>query len=138
LSPHSDIVALMILGHQTHVHNFITAGVYEMRDAVTKGLSEKMNEVVKDAGEPIVRSMLFAGEARLTEPVAGTSNFATEFMSRGPRDSHGRSLRDLDLKKRLLQYPLSYLIYSKSFNEMPGELKDYVYRRLHEVLSGED
>src|SRR5437867_5463171 len=70
LSPHSDIVALMMLGHQTHVHNFITAGVYEMRDAITKGLSEKMSEVVKDAGEPIVRSMLFAGEARLTEPVA--------------------------------------------------------------------
>jgi hypothetical protein len=94
--------------------------------------------VVKDAGEPIVRSMLFAGEARLTDPVAGTSDFATEFMSRGPRDSHGRSLRDLDLKKRLLRYPLSYLIYSKSFNEMPVELKDYVYKRFHEVLSGED
>src|SRR5262245_51930196 len=32
LSPHSDIVALIALGHQTHVHNMITSGLYELRD----------------------------------------------------------------------------------------------------------
>src|SRR5437773_4874743 len=68
LSPHSDIVALMVLGHQTHVHNMITSAVYEFRDAVQQGLTAKMNDVVKDAGEPIVRSMLFVGETQLTEP----------------------------------------------------------------------
>src|SRR5262245_23988217 len=74
LSPHSDIVALMVLGHQTHVHNMITSGVYEIRDAVAQGLTDtdKFSDVVKDAGEPIVRAILFSGEARLTEPVAGT------------------------------------------------------------------
>jgi hypothetical protein len=138
LSPDSDIVALMVLGHQTHVHNLITAGVYEMRDAVEKNLSDKMTEIVKDAGEPIVKAMLFSGEAALTEPVAGTSTFAADFMNRGPKDSRGRSLRDLDLKKRLLRYPMSYLIYSKSFDAMPAQLKDYVYRRFHEILSGAD
>jgi hypothetical protein len=138
LSPHSDIVALMVLGHQTHVHNMITSGVYEIRDALKEAQTEKFSEIVKDAGEPIVRTMLFVGEAQLTEPVAGTSNFASEFMSRGPRDSHGRSLRDLDLNHRLLRYPLSYLIYSRSFNAMPAPLKDYVYRRFREVLTGED
>ena len=138
LSPHSDIVALMILGHQTHVHNLITSGVYEIRDGIEKGLSGKMNEIVKDAGEPIVRAMLFVGETPLTEPVEGTSSFAAEFMTGGPRDSHGRSLRDLDLKRRLLRYPLSYLVYSKSFDAMPGQLKDYVNRRFREVLTGED
>ena len=97
-----------------------------------------MSEVVKDAGEPIVRSMLFVGEAQLTDPVEGTSTFAADFMSRGPRDSRGCSLRDLDLKHRLLRYPLSYLVFSKSFDAMPSELKTYVYRRFHEVLSGED
>ena len=128
----------MVLGHQTHVHNMITSGAYELRDAAAQGLTGKMTEIVKDAGERIVRAMLFSGEAQLTDPVAGTSNFAAEFTSRGPRDSQGRSLRELDLKHRLLRYPLSYLIYSDSFNEMPGQLKDYVYRRFHEVLSGED
>jgi hypothetical protein len=33
---------------------------------------------------------------------------------------------------------LSYLIYSKSFDGMPGELKEYVRRRIREVLTGED
>jgi len=138
LTPHSDIIALMLLGHQTHVHNLITSGVYEIRDAIQQDLSARMSEIAKDAGEPIVRAMLFSGEAQLTEPVMGTSDFAAEFMSRGPRDSKGRSLRELDLKQRLLRYPLSYLIYSKSFDAMPGPLKDYVYRRFREVLTGED
>jgi len=138
LSPHSDIVALMVLGHQTHVHNMITSGVYEMRDAEEKGLSGKMNEIVKDAGERIVRAMLFTGEAPLTEPVVGTSNFAAEFKSQGPRDKRGRSLRELDLQHRLLRYPLSYLVYSKSFDAMPDSLKDYIYRRFREILSGQD
>src|SRR5437016_819991 len=138
LLPHSDIVALMVLGHQTHVHNMITSGSYEIHDAVEKGLSGKMSEIVKDAGERIVRAMFFVGEEPLTDPVAGTSGFAAEFMSQGPFDKGGRSLRELDLKRRLLRYPLSYLVYSKSFDGMPDSLKDYVYRRFREVLSGED
>jgi hypothetical protein len=138
LSPYSDIVALMILGHQTHVHNMITSGVYEIRDAVQQGLTSKMPEVIKDAGEPIVRTMLFSGEAPLTDQVTGSSGFAAEFTSRGPRDSKGRSLRDFDLKHRLMRYPLSYLVYSKSFDEMPAELKDYIVRRFREVLTGQD
>jgi hypothetical protein len=138
LSPQSDIVALMVLGHQTHVHNMITSGVYEIHDAVEKGMTDKMSDVIKEAGEHIVRAMLFVGEVQLTEPVAGTSGFAAEFMKQGPRDKQGRSLRDLDLQHRLLRYPMSYLVYSKSFDGMPDSLKAYVYRRFHEVLSGQD
>jgi hypothetical protein len=138
LSPSSDIVALMVLGHQTHVHNMITSGVYEMHDAVKKGLTDKMPQIIKDAGEPIVKAMLFSEEAQLTEPVTGTSSFAADFTSRGPRDSKGRSLRDFDLKHRLLRYPMSYLIYSESFDAMPAELKEYVERRIREVLTGQD
>jgi hypothetical protein len=138
LSPSSDIVALMVLGHQTHVHNMITSGVYEMHDAVQKGLTDKMPQIIKDAGEPIVKAMLFSEEAQLTEPVTGTSSFAADFTSRGPRDSKGRSLREFDLKHRLLRYPMSYLVYSKSFDAMPAELKEYVERRFREVLTGQD
>src|SRR5947199_9670098 len=82
--------------------------------------------------------MLFAGEAPLTGTVLGTSSFAAEVKSQGPRDKRGRSLRELDLKQRLLRYPLSYLVYSKSFDTMPTGLKDYAYRRFREVLSGKD
>jgi hypothetical protein len=139
LSPDSDIVALMVLGHQTHVHNMITSGAYEIRDATSQGFAgQKMTDAVKDAGDRIVRAMMFVGEAQLTEPVHGTSHFAEEFVQRGPRDSKGRSLRELDLQRRLLRYPLSYLIYSKSFDGMPADLKEYVHRRIREVLTGED
>lgn len=94
--------------------------------------------LARELGEPIVRSMLFSGEAVMTDPVAGTSGFAAEFAKQGPRDRQGRSLRDLDLQKRLLRYPLSYIIYSESFERMPAAVKDDVYRRLREVLNGED
>jgi hypothetical protein len=139
LSPHSDIVALMALGHQTHVHNMITSGVYEIRDGRAQGLSEqKMTEVVKDAGDRIVKALLFVGETKLSEPVRGTSGFTEEFAKRGPHDTKGRSLRDLDLQHRFLRYPLSYLVYSRSFEAMPAELKEYVNRRIREVVTGQD
>ena len=134
LSPASDIVALMVLGHQSHVLNLIAVATYKIQDA-PKG---DVSGLVKELAEPVVRAMLFSGEAALTDPVAGTSGFADDFMKQGPRDRLGRSLRDLDLKTRLLRYPLSYVIYSESFDEMPAVLKEYIYRRLREVLSGAD
>ena len=74
----------------------------------------------------------------MTEPITGTTAFASEFSARGPRDSRGRSLHQLDLKTRLLRYPLSYLVYSASFDALPQNGKSYIYRRLWEVLSGKD
>ena len=139
LSPHSDIVALMVLGHQTHVHNLINFARYSMQSALQgKQDSKAAVDFVKDDLEKIVKAMLFSGEAPLTEPISGTSTFAAEFSNQGPRDSHRRSLRDLDLKHRLFRYPLSYVVYSKLFDQMPGPMKDYVTRRIGEVLTGED
>ena len=79
---------------------------------------------------------LVPGEARLTGPIKGTSSFAADFAGRGPRDSKGRSLRDLDLETRLFRHPCSYLIYSRAFDALPVEVKEYVYRRLWEILTG--
>ena len=98
--------------------------------------SETTTGRIKSAGEALVRQMLFADEPVLADPIKGTSSFAADFESKGPRDSMGRSLRDLDLKRRMFRYPLSYLIYSESFDALPDEMKDYVYRRLWEVLKG--
>ena len=82
--------------------------------------------------------MLFVYEAPLTSAVRGTSGFAEKFQARGPVDSHGRSLRQLDLERRLLKYPCSYMIYSEAFDAMPPLAKDAVYRRLWHVLSGQE
>jgi hypothetical protein len=125
-TPHSDIVALLVLAHQVDVQNLITLA------------SAQPDADPKETGEPLVKAMLFAGAAPFKGPVKGTSNFATEFAQRGPRDSHGRSLREFDLKTRLFRYPLSYMIYSSSFDAMPNKVKAYVYRRLNDVLTGMD
>jgi hypothetical protein len=46
-------------------------------------------------------------------------------------------LRELDLTKRLLKYPCSYLIYSEPFDGLPAEAKSAVYQRLWNVLNGQ-
>ena len=131
LTPHSDIVALMVLGHQTHIHNLITVTSTAVR-------ANPSDTIVKEEGDRLVNAMLFVEAQPLTQPVTGTTNFAAEFSAQGPRDSQGRSLHQLDLKTRLLRYPMSYLVYSKSFDAMPDAAKTYVYRRFWEVLSGKE
>jgi hypothetical protein len=135
--PNSDIVALMLLAHQTHIHNLITLASYEVAEAM-KLHPDNVESLVKEDGELLVDAMLFSGAVAFTDPVKGTSGFAEEFSSHGMRDSHGRSLKDLDLQKRLLKYPMSYLIYSKSFDSMPAPVLDYVNRRFRQILNGED
>ena len=131
LTSHSDVVALMLLAHQAEVHNRISETSHKAR---TAGGSAGLAAAV----EPLVKILLFSGETPLAAPIRGSSNFAKEFTAKGPRDRRGRSLRDLDLRTRLLRYPLSYLIYSESFQQMPTSAKEAVYRRLREVLSGRD
>ncbi|QOY90340.1 hypothetical protein [Paludibaculum fermentans] len=151
LTPHSDIVALMVLEHQTRMTNLITRVGFEARLALYDNavmskflqqpegeLSESNVRRINNAAEELVKYMLFAEEARLTEPVTGVSGFAESFARQGPRDGTGRSLRELDLKTRLLRYPCSYLIYAEAFDQMPQPMKERVYQRLWQVLSGED
>jgi len=84
--------------------------------------------------EQMVTYMLFADEAPLKAPVTGVSTFTKTFAARGPRDRQGRSLRDFDLKTRLFRYPLSYMIYSEAFDNLPDRARDLVYHRLHARL----
>ena len=41
-------------------------------------------------------------------------------------------------QRRLFRYPCSFLIYSDSFEALPAAVKDPLYQRLLEVLSGKD
>jgi hypothetical protein len=82
--------------------------------------------------------MLFLDEPAIDEPIMGTSPFADEFVKAGPHDRRGRSLRDLDLNRRLFRYPCSYLIYSRAFNALPDAIKLRVYRQLWEILSAQN
>jgi hypothetical protein len=99
---------------------------------------DSTNVRIRSAGDDLVKYLLFSEEAALTAPVRGTSTFATDFVKHGPRDRLGRSLRDFDLRRRLFKYPCSYLIYSPSFDALPTEMRDHVWRRIHDVLTGRD
>jgi hypothetical protein len=147
LTPHSDLVALMTLEHQTHMTNLITRVGFETRLAIheSKAMGKSEGELtgspagrVNSAVEELLQYMLFTEEAPLTEPVRGTSGFSQVLARSGPRDRQGRSLRDLDLKTRLLRYPCSYLIYSEAFDALPEIARVRVYRRLWDVLKGRD
>lgn len=131
----SDIVALMTFEHQTQMANLITRVGWDARIA---GRDRSSPSTLDADLEDLVAYMLFAGEAPLAAPIEGVSSFARTFPERGPRDRRGRSLRDFDLHTRLFRYPLSYLIYSRAFDALPGPVREGVYRRLFDVLSGAD
>jgi hypothetical protein len=100
--------------------------------------SESTRRRIESPVEELLDYLLFVEEAPLAEPVKGVSGFTEAFSKSGPRDSKGRSLRDLDLKTRLLRYRCSFLIYSEAFDGMPSEVKNRLYQRLWEVLTGKD
>jgi hypothetical protein len=136
-APYSDVVALMVLAHQTHMTNLITRVGWEARlaaDAPGKDASLRVTEAARD----LVDYMFFVYEAPLAGPMQGSSGFSASFTGRGPRDRQGRSLRDFDLRRRLFRYPCSYMIYTEAFDALPPAARDAVYARMWEVLSGRD
>jgi hypothetical protein len=131
----SGIVALMVHEHQTHMHNFLTRLNYEATIALEQyGHVKYLDNIV----EAFLKYLLFIEETEFEDRLIDTGGFARGFVAQGPRDKRGRSLRDLDLRSRLFKYPCSYLIYSEAFDALPEKLKERVYLRLWEVLSGED
>jgi hypothetical protein len=134
-APTSDIVALMVLEHQTHMHNFITRLNYEATIALQQ--YGHLN-YLKNVTEAFLNYLLFTEEAPFVAPIKGSESFATRFVAEGPRDKQGRSLREFDLQTRLFKYPCSYLIYSEAFDALPEKIKMRVYERLWEVLNATD
>jgi hypothetical protein len=137
----------MVLEHQTRVHNLITRANYESRQAshLDKSMngalgrapdfvSESTQRRVASVGEALLEGILFANEFPLESPVTGTSGFAESFSARGPFDSKNRSLFQLDLKKRMFQYPCSYLILSDHFVALPEPVDFYIRQRLVSIL----
>lgn len=118
-----SVGALILLELQTDTTNIMTSASVEMRhaqylieqagdDAAAKEKASTLNSdrLTKNT-EQIVRAILFAEEAELKSPIAGTYDFTSEFASRGPKDSEGRSLRDFDLQTRMFKYPCSCSLF---------------------------
>ncbi len=154
LTPYSDIAALMVLEHQTHMTNLLTRTGWEFRvaayegrathglfrapGAASRGATVGEDDTLREAAGALVDYMLFVDESPLTDRMVGTAGFEAAFAARGPFDRHGRTLREIDLDLRLFRYPCSYMVYTAAFDTLPADAKDAVYRRLWQVLSGTD
>ena len=151
LEPGSDLVAIMLLEYQSQAHNALTRASFQTRRAVhydsimNKALdrpadfrSDVTKRRIRSAGDQLLRHLFYCDEFQLTSTIRGTSTFTQEFQQQGPRDKQGRSVRDFDLQRRLFRYPLSYLIYSQSFDALPQSVARYVEERMGDVLFGHD
>lgn len=149
----SDIVAMMVLEHQTQMHNAITRASFAWRqtmsyqavlnEAIGRNpdyISPSTKSRIDKACDNLVSHLLMVDEFSLTSPVKGTSTFAEDFQNAAefgdaPNQSQGR-LRQLDLTTRLFRYPCSFLIYSESFDAIPPAMLEKIYRRVEAALSG--
>src|SRR5688572_53209 len=141
----SDIGALLVFSHQTQMLNLLTRIGWEARAADPRlhppftsspEADQRVAQMMNGIAAEVVDYMLFMDEAALPGRVQPSAAFVDRFSATGPRDAKGRSLHELDLARRLLKYPCSYLIYSPAFDGLPPAAKAPVYRRLWDVLSG--
>jgi hypothetical protein len=149
LLPQSDIVALMVFEHQMHMMNLLSRIGWEARVAdyertaatILRNSPDAQSRTtvpLEDAAKELTDYLFFIDEAPLSDKIEGSTAFSASFSARGPRDRRGRSLRQLDLQRRLLRYPCSYMIYSELFEALPRSAKAAVYQQMWHILSGQE
>jgi len=149
----SDIVALMVLEHQTSVQNVLTKANHtsmramHMQTSLQRELGEKITpepvgtarRIIDHCAEDVLDALLFKDEAALPEGgIEGDPAFQTAFVKKAPQSSDGRSLKDFQLLNRLFKHRCSYMIYSLTFQHLTAPLKETVLARLWNVLDGKD
>ncbi|MFZ4766112.1 MAG: hypothetical protein ACOYMN_14270, partial [Roseimicrobium sp.] len=149
----SDIVALMVLEHQCTMHNLITDAGKSTREAMArqrdlqKAFGEPITDVpqgsaasvIRSHAEKLVKHMLFCEEYPLKNGgVEGGAAFQEAFRRNRAETKEGRSLKDFQLLTRLFKHRCSYMIYSKSFDALPAQVKTEFYTQLHRVLTDTD
>jgi hypothetical protein len=136
--PTSDIAALLVFDHQGHAINLLTRLGWETRFAAASGPPDFTKGDLGDILKEAVDYFLFVEETPIASPVQAGSAFAKSFATAGPRDRHGRSLRDLDLQTRLFKYRCSYMIYSPAFDALPADARTAMLARLRESITDRD
>ena len=134
----SDLAAHLLHEHQAGFVTIALEAGYRMRAARHEGggaVPLGREGELAAAAEKLGRYLLFTDEAALPPGGArGDGVFLEDFAASRRADGAGRSLRDLDLKTRLLQYRCSYMIYSAVFSGLDAEMKRRVLRRVDAAL----
>jgi hypothetical protein len=149
LRPDSDIVALLVLEHQTAMQNTLARASLdcrrmlayqknlqvELKEQVTEWLAyDSVKHVFAAAAQQVVDDLLFKDEALLPPRIEGSAAFQAAFCLEAPQADDGSSLKDLQLAGHLFKNRCSYLIYSDCFRTLPAELKRRVHSRLVRAL----
>jgi len=130
LSDQSDIVSLLVFDHQVHAMNLLTRLNWESR----AGNAGEVARLARELGD----YLLFTNEVPPTVPLEPLPGFAKHLASTTPADHLGRSLGQLNLDKRLMRYPCSFMVYADAFEALPADAKRQVYARMLERLTTED
>ncbi len=101
-------------------------------------LLESTTRRIKSTGDRLVEALLMVDEAKLLEPIKGTSGFTEQFATTGPHDQTVDRCVIWISARDSFKYPCSYLIYSEAFDGLPVESRDYVWQRLFDILTGVD
>lgn len=137
LSTTSDPVALMLLEHQTQGLDLLLRLGWEARIAAhDRDTRPATAAALRRRIDDVARYLLFLDEAPWPMPIAAPSPFAATFSARPPLDARGRSLRTFELRTRLLRYRLSPLVYSATFEALPGDVRTRLLTRLFDALTG--
>jgi hypothetical protein len=149
----SDIVALMVLEHQTSVQNVLTKANHtsmramHMQTSLQKELGEPVQtepigtarRIIDHMAEDVIEALLFKDEAALPEGgIEGVEDFQIAFSASAPKSAEGRSLKDFQLHTRLFKYRCSYMVHSVTFRHLTPPLKQTVLKLLSDVLNGKD
>lgn len=152
-SDQSDIVALMVLEHQTSTQNILTKSNHaalramHMQQSLQRELGEPVlaepvgtaRRIIDNVATQILDALLFKDEAELPEGgIEGRADFQTDFAANAPKSAEGRSLKDFQLLNRLFKHRCSYMIYSVTFENLTPPLKQTVLTRLDAILTGQD
>ena len=130
LTPHSDIVALMVFEHQIDAHNLMVRTNYAWQIDQHHQRETADDAVWKQEADKLIEHLLFRNELQLEHPIQGTSQFATEFSQRGSSTDEHRSRRRFNLKTRLFESSSSYTTDSRFFGALPETVRSYVEQRL--------
>ena len=149
----SDVVALMVLDHQTHLYSLFTKASMHYRralwleEALAKqssvepgGENTTSARIAKRLAEEILHYLLFCDEAKMGgDGVEGSEAFQSAFQKNAHRvGERKRSLKDLRLYEHIFKNRCSYMIYSEGFKDLPEGVKSVLKKRLDEVLEGTD
>jgi hypothetical protein len=138
LAPGSDLLPHLIHEHQAGFTNRVIAASYLCRTLLAEGDGTVRPErlaLLDERAAELTRYILFADEAALPKGgIEGDPAFREAFLAKALPDARGRSLRQFDLRDRLVKHRCSYMIYSRAFQALPPIMKERVQARIRAAL----